>query len=54
MYCPNCNENQTRVVDSREHDEYNWVKRRRECKECLHRWTTFEISECDLDVAQDE
>ncbi len=54
MYCPKCQENDTRVVDSREHPMYNWVKRRRECKECMNRWTTYEVSDHELLLDEDE
>jgi hypothetical protein len=38
--CPRCSAPHTRVVDSRagEHD----IRRRRKCKSCQHRFTTFE------------
>lgn len=45
MICPKCQENNTRVLDSRETDGHKAVRRRRECEECQHRFTTFERSE---------
>ncbi|MDO5041805.1 MAG: transcriptional regulator NrdR, partial [Peptoniphilus sp.] len=45
MRCPNCGFNDTRVVDSRPTDEGKAIRRRRECAECLHRFTTYERQE---------
>lgn len=45
MICPKCQENNTRVLDSRETDGHKAVRRRRECEECQHRFTTFERAE---------
>ncbi len=42
MRCPTCNYNGTRVLDSRPVDEGRSIRRRRECEECQHRFTTFE------------
>jgi transcriptional repressor NrdR len=42
MRCPACNYNGTRVLDSRPVDEGRTIRRRRECEECQHRFTTFE------------
>jgi transcriptional repressor NrdR len=42
MICPKCQENETRVLDSRETDGQKAVRRRRECEACKHRFTTFE------------
>ncbi|WP_088068547.1 transcriptional regulator NrdR [Gottfriedia luciferensis] len=42
MRCPTCNFNGTRVLDSRPVDEGRSIRRRRECEECQHRFTTFE------------
>jgi len=42
MICPKCRENNTRVLDSRETDANKAVRRRRECEDCKHRFTTFE------------
>ncbi len=42
MVCPKCKQNNTRVLDSRETDGNKAVRRRRECEECNHRFTTFE------------
>ncbi|PKL36565.1 transcriptional regulator NrdR [Candidatus Peregrinibacteria bacterium HGW-Peregrinibacteria-1] len=45
MFCPKCNQNSTRVLDSRETDGHRAVRRRRECEHCQNRFTTFERPE---------
>lgn len=45
MICPKCQNNETRVLDSRETDGHKAVRRRRECEKCNNRFTTFERSE---------
>lgn len=42
MYCPACNHEDTKVIDSRLVEEGRTVRRRRECLECGHRFTTYE------------
>ncbi len=42
MECPYCGEPNTRVIDSRKGKIEFEVRRRRECIECLKRFTTFE------------
>ena len=42
MRCPYCNEENTRVIDSRPLEESNTIKRRRQCDKCEKRFTTFE------------
>ncbi len=42
MRCPYCNEDNTRVIDSRPIEEANSIKRRRQCDKCGKRFTTFE------------
>ena len=42
MYCPACNYEDTKVIDSRLVEEGRTVRRRRECLECGHRFTTYE------------
>lgn len=42
MKCPNCNSKNTRVLDSRETNEGNAIRRRRACQKCEYRYTTFE------------
>ena len=45
MYCPFCNAQDTKVIDSRLVDEGTQVRRRRECMKCTERFTTFETVE---------
>lgn len=45
MYCLNCWNQNTRVVDSRISDDWNCIRRRRECEICNNRFTTFEKKE---------
>jgi transcriptional repressor NrdR len=41
MVCPYCEGNQTKVIDTT-HDARGGVRRRRECFECIKRFTTYE------------
>jgi transcriptional repressor NrdR len=45
MYCPFCNHEDTKVIDSRLAGEGAQVRRRRECEKCGERFTTFETAE---------
>lgn len=45
MRCPNCGHAQDRVVDSRSTREGAAIRRRRECLQCQHRFTTYEYVE---------
>jgi transcriptional repressor NrdR len=45
MHCPRCKETDTAVVDSRLAEDGRAIRRRRECGECKHRFTTFERQE---------
>lgn len=45
MYCPFCNAEDTRVIDSRLTNDGSSVRRRRECTVCSERFTTFEMAE---------
>lgn len=45
MRCPFCQFNGTRVLDSRPVNDAKSIRRRRECEECGHRFTTFETVE---------
>ena len=45
MYCPFCNADDTKVVDSRLVAEGGQVRRRRECVDCSERFTTYELAE---------
>ena len=42
MICPSCHDGETRVLESRESDAGEAIRRRRECLECHARFTTFE------------
>lgn len=42
MRCPKCNYNKSSVVDSRQAEDGNTIRRRRECEKCHTRFTTFE------------
>lgn len=42
MKCPNCDGNDDRVVDSRPAEDGSFIRRRRECLLCGHRFTTYE------------
>ena len=45
MQCPFCDEQETRVVDSRLALDGAQVRRRRECTSCRERFTTYESAE---------
>lgn len=45
MRCPFCGYTESKVVDSRPTDEYEKIRRRRECEKCGARFTTYEIIE---------
>ena len=44
MRCPFCNQDNTRVVDSRPIEDSNAIRRRRMCDVCGRRFTTYEKS----------
>jgi len=48
MKCPFCSAEDTRVVDSREADDGDAVRRRRECAKCGERFTTYEHAELKM------
>lgn len=51
MECPYCNNNETKVIDSRESKDASSIKRRRECLKCLKRFSTIEkVLKLDLEV----
>lgn len=51
--CPFCDYMESKVVDSRPTDEGSTIRRRRECVECKHRFTTYEkIEEIPLIVVK--
>ena len=61
MNCPECDESSSKVTDMRRHAAY--IRRRRCCLTCDHRWTTTEVAqdaaavilalEADLDEIRD-
>ena len=42
MKCPFCNNEDTKVIDSRSQDENTTIRRRRFCEKCGKRFTTYE------------
>lgn len=53
MKCPSCQNNNSRVVDSRPVDDGKSIRRRRECERCAFRFTTFEkVEEIPLIVVK--
>lgn len=48
MYCPFCQHEDTRVIDSRVSDDGSTIRRRRECEKCNERFNTFETAELKL------
>ena len=48
MRCPYCSHDDTQVVETRESDEGDVVRRRRRCLACDKRFTTYERSEIAL------
>jgi transcriptional repressor NrdR len=45
MRCPRCENDATRVIDSRDLENGSTIRRRRECEACGHRFTTYERPE---------
>ncbi len=53
MICPYCFTNNTIVIDSRESEEGESVRRRRKCEACSRRFTTYErVEGIDLKVVK--
>ncbi|EQC45651.1 transcriptional regulator NrdR [Bacteriovorax sp. Seq25_V] len=50
MYCPSCNAQETKVIDSRHLSDGLAVRRRRECLECGKRFTTYEKLQLQMPV----
>src|SRR3990167_8347621 len=42
MKCPFCNNNDTEVVETRDNEDLQTIRRRRECPKCVKRFTTYE------------
>lgn len=52
MRCPFCGYNDSRVVDSREVDSGESIRRRRECPSCAQRFSTYERVALSLQVVK--
>lgn len=52
MACNKCGSYSVKTSATIEHPIFNWVRRRRVCKACHHRWWTIELDEADLSVEQ--
>lgn len=53
MRCPYCNHKDTAVIDSRNTDDGDVIRRRRVCDECQRRFTTYErIEKLDLKIVK--
>lgn len=50
MRCPFCNHEESKVTDSRNAEQTNAIRRRRECLACYRRFTTFETVDLTLQV----
>ena len=48
MRCPFCSHEETQVVETRESDEGDVIRRRRRCTKCDKRFTTYERAEIAL------
>ncbi|MDR7865777.1 MAG: transcriptional regulator NrdR [Sporomusaceae bacterium] len=45
MRCPFCSYGESKVIDSRAAEEGSSIRRRRECLQCMRRFTTYEVVE---------
>ena len=55
MKCPYCNYEETQVIDTRDTENLETTRRRRECLKCNKRFTTYErIEEADIVVVKKE
>lgn len=53
MHCPNCQFEDTKVLDSRPVDEGSAIRRRRQCEKCEFRFSTYEeIEILDLSIVK--
>lgn len=48
MRCPYCHHDETQVLDTRESDEGDTIRRRRRCSHCEKRFTTYERTELNM------
>ena len=55
MKCPYCNYEETQVIDSRDTENLEATRRRRECAKCNKRFTTYErVEEAEIVVVKKE
>jgi len=55
MRCPFCNSPESKVIDSRTAQKNNAIRRRRECIDCGHRFTTYEyVVEYPLQIIKND
>ena len=53
MKCPYCGNDETQVIDTREPENLEATRRRRECQKCSKRFTTYErVEEADIIVVK--
>src|SRR3989339_1464117 len=53
MKCPYCNFEETQVIDTRETENLEATRRRRECMKCNKRFTTYErVEEADIIIVK--
>jgi len=53
MKCPYCNNEETQVIDTRDTENLEATRRRRECLKCNKRYTTYErVEEADIVVVK--
>ncbi len=52
MKCPFCSSNDTKVLESRDTEEFSVTRRRRECNKCEARFTTYERIELNIRVVK--
>ena len=53
MKCPYCNFEETQVIDTRDTENLEATRRRRECMKCSKRFTTYErVEEADIIVVK--
>jgi transcriptional repressor NrdR len=52
MKCPFCGNQDTKVLESRETEEFSVTRRRRECTKCESRFTTYERVEISIRVVK--
>lgn len=50
MRCPFCSNEESKVTDSRNAEQMNAIKRRRECLSCKKRFTTFEHVDLTIQI----